>query len=86
MPEIPKENSFGSGTRNSAVIDGRITGDKLSFTIKWEKHFTCAYYRSYHVVGPVKLYSDLHDQIGKQFQEPTICIKKLLANRTLFAR
>ena len=54
MPEIPKENSFGSGTRNSAVIDGRITDDKLSFTIKWEKHFTCAYYRSFHVVGTVK--------------------------------
>ena len=48
MPELPKENSFYSGTRSSAVIDGRIKDDKLSFTIKWEKHFTRAYYSSYH--------------------------------------
>ena len=33
MPEIPKENSFYSGTRSSSVIDGRIPDDKLSFTI-----------------------------------------------------
>ena len=32
-PEIPKENSVYSGTRSSAVIDGRITDDKLSFTV-----------------------------------------------------
>ena len=47
-PEIPKENSFDYGTRSSAVIDGTITDDKLSFTIKWEKSFTWAYYNSYH--------------------------------------
>ena len=39
MPEIPKENGFGSRTRNFAVIDDRITDEKLSFTIKWEKMF-----------------------------------------------
>ena len=33
-PELPKENSFYSGTRSSAVTDGRLTDDKLSFTIK----------------------------------------------------
>ena len=41
-PEIPKQNSFDSGTRSSAVIDSRITDDKLSFTIKWEERFTWA--------------------------------------------
>ena len=40
MPELPKENSFYSGTKSSAVIDGRLTDDKLSFTTKWEKRFT----------------------------------------------
>ena len=38
-PEIPKENSFYSETRSSAVIDGRITDDKFFFTIKWKKTF-----------------------------------------------
>ena len=49
MPEIPKENKVSSEKeRSSAVIDGRITDDNLSIPIKWEKHFTWAYYSSYH--------------------------------------
>ena len=63
--EIPKENSFGSGTRSSAVIDGRITDDKLSFTIKWERRFTWTYYSSYHAgwfCRTCQEYSDSHDQ------------------------
>ena len=47
-PEISKENSFDSGTRSSAIIDGRITDDKLSFLVKWEKRFAWVYYSSYH--------------------------------------
>ena len=56
MPEILKENNFYSRNRSSAVIDGRTTEDKLSFTIKWEKRFTWAYYSSYQVgfVGSAK--------------------------------
>ena len=68
MPEIPKENSFYSGTRSSAVIDGRITDDKLSFTIKWEKRFTWAYYSSYHAgwfCRTCQEYSNSHDQYWK---------------------
>ena len=67
-PEIPKENSFYSGTRSSAVIDGRITDDKLSFTIKWEKRFTWAYYSSYHAgwfCRTCQEYSNSHDQYWK---------------------
>ena len=48
MPEIPKENSFYSRTRSSAVIDGRITDGKLSFTINLEKCFMWPHYSSYH--------------------------------------
>ena len=76
-PEIPKENSFYSGTRSSAVIDGRITDDKLSFTIKWEKHFTWAYYSltlPVGFVGPAKNILIHMTNIGKQFPEPTISI------------
>ena len=68
MPEIPKKNSFYSVTRSSAVIDGRITDDKLSFTIKWEKRFTWAYYSSYHVgwfCRTSQEYSNSHDQYWK---------------------
>ena len=68
MPEIPKENSFYSGTRSSAVIDGRITDDKLSFTIKWEKRFTWGYYSSYHAgwfCRTCQEYSNSHDQYWK---------------------
>ena len=67
-PDIPKENSFYSGTRSSAVIDGRITDDKLSFTIKWEKRFTWAYYSSYHAgwfCRTCQEYSNSHDQYWK---------------------
>ena len=65
--EITKENSFYSGTRNSAVIDGRITDDKLPFTIKWEKRFTWAY-SSYHASWfwrTCQEYYNSHDQYWK---------------------
>ena len=77
MPEIPKGNSFYSKTRSSAVIDGTITDDKLSFTVKWETRFTWAYYSSYHAgrfVGPTKNILIHMTSIGKQFPEPTISI------------
>ena len=67
-PEIPKENSFYSGTRSSAVIDRTLTDDKLSFTIKWEKRFTWAYYSSYHAgwfCRTCQEYSNSHDQYWK---------------------
>ena len=67
-PEIPKENSFYSGTRSSAVIDCRITDDKLCFTIKWEKRFTWAYYSSYHAgwfYRTCQKYSKSYDQYWK---------------------
>ena len=66
MPEIPKGNSFYSKTRSSAVIDGRITDDKLSFTVKWETRFTWAYYSSYHAGWfTYQEYSNSHDQYWK---------------------
>ena len=64
-PDIPKENSVYSGTRSSAVIDGRITDDKLSFTIKWEKCFTWVYYSSYCACWFCRTceeYSNSHDK------------------------
>ena len=64
-PEIPKENSFYSGTRSSAVIDSRITDDKLSFAIKWEKR---VYYSSYHAswfCRTCQEYSNSHGQYWK---------------------
>ena len=88
MPEIPKKNSFYSGTRSSAVIDGRITDDKLSFTIKWEKCFTWAYYSSYHAsfVGPAKNILINMTNIGKQFPEPTISILEYFFQSTKIAK
>ena len=68
VPEIPKENSFDSETRGSAVIDARITDDKLSFTIKWGKSFTWACYSFYHAVcfcRTCQEYSDSHDNYWK---------------------
>ena len=67
-PEIPKENSFYSGTRSSAVIDGRLTDDKLSFTIKWEKRFPWAYCSSYQAswfCRACQEYANSHDQYWK---------------------
>ena len=67
-PEIPNENGFYSGTRSSAEIDGRITDNNLPFTIKWEKHFTSAYYSSYHAgwfSRTCQEYSNSHDQYWK---------------------
>ena len=89
MPEIPKGNSFYSKTRSSAVIDGRITDDKLSFTVKWETRFTWAYYSSYHAgwfVGPTKNILIHMTSIGKQFPEPTISIVKYFFQSTKTAK
>ena len=65
-PEIPTENFFYS--RSSAVINGRITDDKLFFTIKWGKRFTWAYYsssRSGWFCRACQEYSNPHDQYWK---------------------
>ena len=76
-PKIPKENSFYSETRSSTVIDGRITDDKFSFTIKWKKRFTWGYYSLTMPVGfagPAKNILIHMTNIGKQCPEPTISI------------
>ena len=75
MREIPKENSFDSGTRSFVVIDGRITDGKLSFIIKWEKRFTRVYYSSYHTgwfCRTCQKYSDSHDRYWQTDLHPGV--------------
>ena len=68
-PEISKENSFYVGTRSSAVINWWQNNRwQAFFTIKWEKHFTRAYYSFYHAIWFCRTcheYSDSHDQYWK---------------------